>query len=452
MNTKRFFLVAVSLSVSLCFMMANRVVNVATSDELKTALTNIADGDDIVLTSADAVYIVQDDAANGGPSSQTVFALGGKSISITADVSLTVKPVVKGLSFTNITAIAGTSLSFKGIVFEACKRNAAANGNYTDHFVDFGASTATTYGDLIFEDCELRNYQQTLFKMNNGSFTKATGGTLLISGCVFANVNPQRASSVDAFINIDRAIFANATITNSTFYEIQGGIFRMGVNGNNTPSTVSINNCTFYKFAGSGSKGSGSNYVFDFSNLNNAGSVTVANCIFADAIATNSNAGCTHPLFRTASSQTYSVTLTDNNNMYNCSGLATNVLGGSQIKSISEATLSIDPEFENAENGNFKLETANTAVQSMGDPRWRKSTPTNIQQIFDGAKVSIDGSIITIENSKPLSCVIYNAVGVQIAKTAQSQCSFSAKMPNSGIYIIVLSDGKETKRLKIRSL
>ena len=146
-----------------------RDINCATSEELIAALSDLQDQDNIILTST-TTYIVQEDAvADNTTGSQNIISYEDKTITIKAAENLAIKPTIKGLSLA-VTATTSVGITFENVILQAAIYKYDLTTQlawYTDHLFDLGKSTTTALGNVIFRNCEIRNYGQTIIKANN---------------------------------------------------------------------------------------------------------------------------------------------------------------------------------------------------------------------------------------------------------------------------------------------
>lgn len=414
-----------------------RDINCATSEELIAALSDLQDQDNIILTSA-TTYIVQEDAATDNTTgSQNVISYEDKTITIKAAENLTVKPTIKGLSLA-VTATTSVGITFENVILQASiyKYNSSDPATqlawYTDHVFDLGKSTTTALGNIIFRNCEIRNYGQTMVKANNMVNTPISGGNLLITGCTIADINNNGLAGGDALINMNKLLFNSITITNSTVYNLKTGFYRQNGGVSNLSSTFSMTNCTFNKFCGC--KSSGTKSYFLYTNNGNAeSSISIEDNIFANI----RNSEGIDILFYQIDGAALGSLVIANNNIFNCSD--DNILTKYSTKNatIENIEPALDPQFDNADKGSFYLTNRELADYEIGDPKWI-NIPDGINTLKTGtinivaktnkiyinsyspvnyAIYTIDGRLMSISNTATLSAEIELASGTYIVKT-----------------------------------
>ena len=475
MKIRQFFLFGIFCLISLIVNGAE--IRCSTSEELITALTTATGGDQIILTTS-GIYIVQDDVEQTDPTAlagfQRLISLAGldddnnpargegRSITLLADEDLTAKPTVKGLSFSAPTTTP-IAVQFEGIIFQACKykydkSDETGTPTHTDHFIEFGGNnngiatsptaTATHYGNFIFRNCEFRDYQQTVLKMNSATKNTEISGRMTVAGCVFANFNRYRKAAPDAAFNIQTVAFSEITIVNCTAYNMGTGFLRSNMSSNNFEQTVSMSNCTFRHILGGNNK-----IFFDFDNSVTTTTVTVINNIIADPVYTiGENAG-TGRLVRCNGSK-YSFDFSGNN-IFNWTVDGTNTLAdiigtGAPLNTYEpdNITPAIDPEFRDPDNGDFTLLTTNETMRAIGDPRWR-TVQSSVKNVLADVNITVQGNQISISGSNPVVCTVFDTMGKLVFKSSETAAHINVQIPVAGVYAVQLSDGKLKETRKV---
>lgn len=254
------------------------------------------------------------------------------------------KPV---LAFNGITLPlnAGT-IKFENVDITGYQDN---NSSGTKRNYIFNQSTASNTEAIVFENCIVRNFVNTPFRLQ-GSNT-ITVNKLTFNKCISYDIGDNNSNGTYAFIhtNVATGKVNNIEITNSTIYKIGYGL----ILHNLAPSaTVNISNCTFNNTIGNG------RYFIDY----NAQAVTTLfkfeNNIFGKTLAqANTGRGV-----RAGSTMIV-------NNSYQTSDATVSANPFPGITAYSKASTDL---FTDPDNGNFLIKDNGFAGKSSsGDPRWR---------------------------------------------------------------------------------
>lgn len=165
--------------------------------------------------------------------------------------------------------IAGTHeyITFQNLDLDGTK----ADGKPAGYVIN--QSDPGSVNNITFDDCVVRNFATSFFRMQKGSGMK-TVGHLTLNNCIFSNIGAGYY-----FIHIDAdsgklGVLNGLTISKCTFNTIsatgKGFIYS---NKTNMAGDLLISDCTFYKVGG------GSNYFIDFSASANPASITIKNCL-----------------------------------------------------------------------------------------------------------------------------------------------------------------------------
>ena len=409
-----------------------RDINCATSEELIAALSDLQDQDNIILTST-TTYIVQEDAvADNTTGSQNIISYEDKTITIKAAENLAIKPTIKGLSLA-VTATTSVGITFENVILQAAIYKYDLTTQlawYTDHLFDLGKSTTTALGNVIFRNCEIRNYGQTIIKANNMPNGPISGGTFLITGCTIADINNNGLAGGDALINMNKLLFNSITITNSTVYNLKTGFYRQNGSVSDLSSTFSMTNCTFNKFCGC--KSSGTKSYFLYTNNGNAeSSIDIEDNIFANI----RNSEGIDILFYQIDGSALGSLVIANNNIFNCSDDNIQTKYSTKNATIENIEPALDPQFDNADNGSFYLMNRELADYEIGDPKWI-NIPTHVNPIqTETINIVTKTNKICINSCTPVNYAIYTINGRLISISDTAILSAEVGL-DSGTYIV----------------
>jgi hypothetical protein len=253
------------------------------------------------------------------------------------------KPVV---AFNGITlpANAGT-ITFENIDLTGYQHN---DPTKTKRNYIFNQSAASNTDQVIFENCIIRNFTNTPFRMQGSN--AITINKLVFNNCVAYDCGDNNANGTYAFIhtNVATGKVNNIEITNSTLYKIGYSI----ILHNAAPSqSVLIENCTFDNIIGNG------RYFVDY-NAQSAGTFNLRNCIIGKTLS---------PAATARGIRTTSIYTVDNTYK-----TADAVISANPITNIIDYAGNSDALWTNPAGGIFTIKD-NTfpGKTSAGDPRWR---------------------------------------------------------------------------------
>jgi len=271
-------------------------------------------------------------------------------ITLPAGISVTIfgedvpeKPVV-ALNGITLPATAGT-ITFENVDITGYQENdeTKSKRNYI-----FNQSAATATDQVIFENCIVRNFTNTPFRIQSSN--PITINKVVFSRCVVYDCGDNGANGTYAMIhsNVATGKVNNIEITNSTIYKIGYSI----ILHNSAPSqSVLIENCTFYNVVGNG------RYFVDY-NAQSAGSFTVRNCIIGKTLSpAESSRG-----IRAGSSYTV-------DNTYKT---ADAIISSNPITNIIDYPQNSTELWANPASGDFTIiDNTFPGRTNAGDPRWR---------------------------------------------------------------------------------
>lgn len=209
-------------------------------------------------------------------------------------------------------------------------------------------SAASTTDQVIFENCIIRNFRNTPFRMQGTN--SITVNKLVFNRCVVFDCGDNGANGSYAFIHTTVATgkVNNIEVTNSTLYRIGYSI----ILHNAAPSqSVLIENCTFDSTVGNG------RYFVDY-NAQSAGTFNIRNCIIGKTLSPAASARG----IRAASVYTVENTYKTADAVFTANAI-TNIINYAQESEIL---------FANPDAGNFTIiDNAFPGKSNAGDPKWR---------------------------------------------------------------------------------
>lgn len=253
------------------------------------------------------------------------------------------KPV---LAFNGITLPnnAGT-IRFENVDVTGYQNNdpTAAKRNYI-----FNQSATTNTEAIIFENCIIRNFTNTPFRLQGSN--SITINNLTVNRCISYDIGDNGSNGTYAFVhtNVATGKFNNIAITNSTLYKIGYSVILHSA----APSlSVTIENCTFDNVVGNG------RFFVDY-NAQTTGNFLINNVIIGKTL---SPAGSARGI-RAGSPYTVGNSFQASDAVF-----ADNAVAGITSYAGTSTALFTDPA-----NGNFLIkDNSFTGRSSSGDPRWR---------------------------------------------------------------------------------
>lgn len=208
---------------------------------------------------------------------------------------------------------------------------------------------AGNFNSLLISGCNIHDFARSFIA---GNVTGAIVNSITVENCIVTNILTGGGDFID-FRNSDAL---NIIVKTSTFNNCAPGrdFFRLDAAGtsNNTGLTINVllEYCTLIGVSNTDDR---ILYV-----RFNAHAITVRNNLFASTTAYYSN-----------QSSTSQATVFLNNNYYNAPGFfdSTKLLFDG-----SGTHTALDPGFENAATGNFKISNQTLLDNQVGDPRWRQ--------------------------------------------------------------------------------
>ena len=289
-------------------------------DNLAEKLTDAKEGDAFVLLGSS--YTLTED-----------FELT-KSISLTS-INPTNKPTISGGRFIFNSEVASFSMS--NIIFDVENKY----GNFLE-------AKGGKLSSLTLEGCEIKNTKNNMIYSN----VAADFGTITVNNCIISNIG----DGGDGVFDIRKGTLTSATITNSTIIDVKRTFIRIEV-----PTAFSMKNCTLYNVA-------------TVDNANNRGlfslakgnTLNVENCLFYGIgleSPQNVNSGVWGRSDKMKATYNYA-----NNYYFDCPNLWSNLYKENN----SSVATKCDPQFTDAANGNFTVQSQDLKDNQVGDPRWLK--------------------------------------------------------------------------------
>jgi hypothetical protein len=256
-------------------------------------------------------------------------------------------PAIPVLAFNgiNLPAVAGT-IRFENVDITGFTNNdpAQAKRNYI-----FNQSTSSNTQAIIFENCIVRNYINTPFRLQSSN--PITVGTLEFNNCIIDDVGVNAGGNGTYALvhtNVATGRVNNIKITNSTVSNMGYGI----ILHNAAPSqSVTIENCTFFNTVGN------ARYFIDY-NAQSMGTVSIKNNIIGKTLAPASTGRGIRP----------NTDLSGSNNFRTSDC----VFSANQVTGLTEFAKTSAELFENPNQGIFRfLDPTYPGRTTTGDPRWR---------------------------------------------------------------------------------
>src|SRR5690554_1104479 len=246
------------------------------------------------------------------------------------------KPVLKGY----ISMEGNSSLLLQSVVLDGA---GLSDGNQAIVFTTAGAE----YGDITIENCEVRNHVKGFYYLNVAALVESiTINNTLIHHveCVGGDLFDSRSGAIKALTISNSTIHNSALARDMVRYDNSSGNFP-GVE-----SVIVINRNTFYNVC----NGSSRRFLYIRFAVHQT---TFTNNIIAATEGIFSNQGAT------------AVPAFGNNNYFQAPGFLPG--GSTSSRFFDDTGQQLDPEFENAAEGNFKVNNIDVIAKEMGDPRWR---------------------------------------------------------------------------------
>ncbi len=311
----------------------NGATLVGPDDDIADLLENAVDGEVFALTSGTFVFKPADDA----DASETAgCATISKSITIKG-IYPTNRPIING----RFQLEDGASLSLSQVVLDGTGTSGDQTFNYK--------TAGVTHAALDVQDCEIKNYVKGLLYLN----VAATISSVTFNNCLIHDIECNGGDFLDSRSGLISAL----NLTNSTIYNSATArdFIRMDDASSNFSGTpvITVDHCTIDGAANDSSrrllyvrfKGN----VITFTN-NMVSNMPDCGRGFSD------NSATSEPTFR-------------NNNYFNTKNL-TEEGGELKARFFDTTGYTDDPEYVDAENGDFTIQNEDVSSRQIGDPRW----------------------------------------------------------------------------------
>ena len=274
------------------------------------------------------------------------FVLLGSSYTLTEDFELTKSISLTSIDPTNKPTISGGRFIFSSEIASFSMSNIKVD--VENNYGNFIEAKGGSLGSLTLEGCEIKNTNNNMIYSNaDGKF-----GTITVNNCIISNIG----DGGDGVFDIRKGTVASVTLTNSTITDVKRTFIRIEV-----ATDFTMTNCTLYNVA-------------TVDNANNRGlfslakgkTLKVENCLFYGiglATPTNVNSGVWGRSDKMKATATYA-----NNYYFNCPNLWSNLYKGDY----SSVATELDPQFTDAANGDFTVQSQDLKDNQVGDPRWLK--------------------------------------------------------------------------------
>ncbi|MGI6242476.1 MAG: DUF4957 domain-containing protein [Prevotella sp.] len=305
----------------------NGAILVNVGDDLKDVIENAEDGATLALM----------------PGTYEVLSDDGSATSLNITKNVTIKSlrsydraVIKG-GFTP----KGGTLNLKQLVL---------NGDgAVGYMIDF--KEAADYGDYDIDDCEITNYSKGLM-YNNTTGAKVT--SMVFNNCLIHDMG----SGAD-FLDIRKGYIAALTFSNNTVWKADAArdFVRYDNKASDYPGApapvITVDHNTLVGIANTESRRL--LYVRYADNT----------CIWTNNIVVDTKGIVTNQ------SSTNVTTISGNNNV-DCPNLSSATSTVSSAKVYDDDATTLDPQFADADNGDFTVDNALLLQRGVGDPRWIK--------------------------------------------------------------------------------
>lgn len=274
------------------------------------------------------------------------FVLLGSSYTLTEDFELTKSISLTSIDPTNKPTISGGRFIFNSEIASFSMSNIKVD--VENKYGNFLEAKGGKLGSLTLEGCEIKNTKNNMIYSN----AAVDFGTITVNNCIISNIG----DGGDGVFDIRKGALTSVTITNSTITDVKRTFIRIEV-----PTDFTMTNCTLYNVA-------------TVDNANNRGlfslakgkTLNVKNCLFYGiglATPTNANSGVWGRSDKMKATPNYA-----NNYYFNCPNLWGNLYKDNHSSVATEC----DPQFADAANGDFTVQSQDLKDNQVGDPRWLK--------------------------------------------------------------------------------
>lgn len=274
------------------------------------------------------------------------FVLLGSSYTLTEDFELTKSISLTSIDPTNKPTISGGRFIFNSDVASFSMSNIKVD--VENNYGNFIEAKGGSLGSLTLEGCEIKNTKNNMIYSN----AAANFGTITVNNCIISNIG----DGGDGVFDIRKGTVASVTLTNSTITDVKRTFIRIEV-----ATDFTMTNCTLYKVSTLDHKDNRGLF-----SLAKGNTLNVENCLFYGiglATPTNVNSGVWGRSDKMKATATYA-----NNYYFNCA----NLWNGLYKDDHSSVATVCDPQFADAANGDFTVQSQDLKDNQVGDPRWLK--------------------------------------------------------------------------------
>ena len=274
------------------------------------------------------------------------FVLLGSSYTLTEDFELTKSISLTSIDPTNKPTISGGRFIFSSDVASFSMSNIIFD--VENNYGNFLEAKGGSLGSLTLEGCEIKNTKNNMIYSN----AAADFGTITVKDCIISNIG----DGGDGVFDIRKGTLTKVFLTNSTITDVKRTFIRIEV-----PTAFSMKNCTLYNVATADN--SNNRGLFSLAKGN---TLNVENCLFYGiglATPTNANSGVWGRSDKMKATDKYA-----NNYYFNCPNLWSNMYKDNHSSVATEC----DPQFADAANGDFTVQSQDLKDNQVGDPRWLK--------------------------------------------------------------------------------
>lgn len=274
------------------------------------------------------------------------FVLLGSSYTLTEDFELTKSISLTSIDPTNKPTISGGRFIINSEIASFSMSNIKVD--VENKYGNFLEAKGGKLGSLTLEGCEIKNTKNNMIYSN----AAVDFGTITVNNCIISNIG----DGGDGVIDVRKGALTSVTITNSTITDVKRTFIRIEV-----ATAFSMKNCTLYNVA-------------TVDNANNRGlfslakgnTLNVENCLFYGIglkSPQNVNSGVWGRSDKMKATATYA-----NNYYFDCPNLWNNL----HKENYSSVATECDPQFADAANGDFTVQSQDLKDNQVGDPRWLK--------------------------------------------------------------------------------
>lgn len=275
------------------------------------------------------------------------FVLLGSSYTLTEDFELTKSISLTSIDPTNKPTISGGRFIFNSDVASFSMSNIIFD--VENKYGNFLEAKGGSLGSLTLEGCEIKNTNNNMIYSN----AAADFGTITVNNCIISNIG----DGGDGVFDIRKGTLTKVFLTKSTITDVKRTFIRIEV-----ATEFNMENCTLYNVA-------------TVDNTNNRGlfslakgkTLNVKNCLFygigLESPQIGVNSGVWGRSDKMKATPNYA-----NNYYFNCPNLWGNLYKDDHSSVATEC----DPQFADAANGDFTVQSQDLKDNQVGDPRWLK--------------------------------------------------------------------------------